>query len=306
MAALRLQPSESCFFIEDPYACNAFATLAFGITVSVLDLCIAGSASASQRPTMLGINLILARKNALREEDRLKTSVEDGKVDVCALPVEIWELIKEKLMSLSYADEFRRWELHYHPEVATDEYWTRDKRERDEQPLTLRSILLPEDSRTWHRFIEPGGVGNFVFLHDQGELVALPLVADDRTFYPSVQTQIDRDQIVPYDSLRFSRVSSSAFVLPSGARSRFRRLLASFPALAPRPVSMTISTIRSPDEDAAAAAAVDAGKDEPGEGNAGARSEASEQEDRRARERAERERASEPEWMLCAGALAHL
>ncbi|GAA5898706.1 hypothetical protein JCM8208_004737 [Rhodotorula glutinis] len=325
MAAPRLRPSESSFPQTDAHDCNAFATLAFGIVVNVLDLCLAGSASASLRPSLLGINLILARKR----KGRLETSVDDGNVDVCALPVEIWDIIKMKLTSRAYADEYRRWELYYHPDVATDEYWARDKQlERDEEPHTFASIVLPEDSSASHSFIVQGGVLKFVFLHDHGKdvdrllasfglcrplhsvvsgegwettcdldsrwVVALPLVADDRAFYPSVHTDIERD-IVAYDSVRFSRISPSTFLLPDDARGRFRRLLASFPALTPRPVPMTVSTIRTPDEDVSTAA--DTGN-QPSKGDAGPKTEACENERRRARERVERQEASEPAWML--------
>lgn len=140
--------------------CRTSAALCFGITVRVTELCLAGNAFAAVNGSLIGLDLILARKN----KGTLETSIDDDKVDVRALPTEVWELIKAALLKVSYADEYRRREVHYHgksDQASPEAYWRRDKREYDEQPLLYHNLML--DFLIFEeRFVYNGGISDII------------------------------------------------------------------------------------------------------------------------------------------------
>ncbi|GAA5852692.1 hypothetical protein JCM9279_004956 [Rhodotorula babjevae] len=293
------------------------ATLCYDITVKAVDLCIAGMAFAEIKATLLAIDLVLSRKAA----GTLATSVLPGTVDVGALPVEIWDIVKLKLCALSYVREYGRLELRYHPCLSTDEYWDEEERERAEEPLTFEHLLGTD--RAWDKFFLNEGVPDFADKHAEAVAtlleyfglcmpsptlfsktkedldwdltaawaVTIPLISDRCKVYPTIKMDVALDD-GPFSAL--SRISPAALVPPADALARFHRLLASFPAVSP--ISQASDTIRAPTE----------GVPPPVKAEEtlvwAQLSQLEKQrvlERARARERVERKEASEPGWMLC-------
>jgi len=81
--------------------CQATASLVWGCTVKVADLCLLASALPNIEPALLAIDLILAR----RRQGRLETAGGSNRVAVSAVPAEVWTMIKTELIKEALADE---------------------------------------------------------------------------------------------------------------------------------------------------------------------------------------------------------
>lgn len=136
--------------------CQSSSSLFFGVTVSTLDLCTAGAAFAHVKGTLLGVDLILAR----RAKGRLVTSVPDGKTDVRSLPAEVWQLVKVAVARVAYVDEYRHLEFRYHPCLSTDEYCEEDEVEREDAVLTFSNLIT--DDWSYDGFCAKGGLDAIV------------------------------------------------------------------------------------------------------------------------------------------------
>ncbi|GAA5943964.1 hypothetical protein JCM3775_004724 [Rhodotorula graminis] len=259
--------------------CFSTSTIWFGITVKALDLCIAAMTFVEIKPTLLAIDLILARKAA----GTLATTVVPGKVSVGALPVEVWDIAKLKLSALSYVEEYAGLEGRFHPGWSIDSYWEEDEQERAERPLTFDNLLLNEMG--FNNFFEKTNVCSFTderkkdvasllehfglclasptLISNTGEdtpwadfngawPVAIPLVGEKSQSYPTVEAGIAHDDVSAH---RVARIAPSALELPMGAAGRFRRLLAAYPAVSP--VWISSDTFRSPADTTPAAVADD-------------------------------------------------
>lgn len=139
--------------------CFASSTLFFGVTVKALDLCIAGLAFDKIKPTLLAVELIMARKG----KGRLETSVADGTTDVGALPVELFDQIAEALARKAYVDAHEDLKRRYHE----DDDWGawEQKLSGVEQDVVSFSNFL-DHGVVYDEFVYEGGVPHFVNEHE--------------------------------------------------------------------------------------------------------------------------------------------
>ncbi|GAA5907339.1 hypothetical protein JCM8208_007158 [Rhodotorula glutinis] len=249
------------------------ATFFYGITVNMIDLCFAAQAHAVIAPTLLAVDLIIAR----RSSGRLQAGGA-GRNAVCEVPVEVWSVVKEHVAREAVADkedelvrsvDDRNCMCDGCIEVAFGKQAFSDKR------FFLEELVMCNER--FDRFMAKDGLPGVFELHDQSVKDFLASYAlckphvdvlneDDRAHYdldaactvgiPLARRDDDGPSscivaVDPYDMApihRIHRFSPSAFDLPADAHERFRRLLATFPTI--RPVGLAEGTVISAQEKA--------------------------------------------------------
>jgi len=84
--------------------CTSTATLVYGITLQALELCIAAAGYTRVKPALIAVDLVRSGK----ANGTLETSTSERRTTACALPVELWDLVKRHILQQSYLDEWIR------------------------------------------------------------------------------------------------------------------------------------------------------------------------------------------------------
>ncbi|GAA5854728.1 hypothetical protein JCM9279_007007 [Rhodotorula babjevae] len=274
--------------------CKSTATLLYGLTLQALELCIAGAGYSKVKPALLAVDLIRSRK---------VNGTPERRTTACALPVELWDLVKRHILQQSYLAEWIRLQNLFRNGPSDDDCCCEgchgDNKSGFDHSLTfvhaLRGDAAVDD------FMQDGGVPSIVndnekpvidMLESFGLCLASLVRDGDKTkAYPHASTEIPHESDATH---KLYRISPSSFVLPADADSRFRRLLSSFPALVP--TSHTTGTIRPPGP---SSTVLEAPQDKAAGEERAAKKKLS-KEERRERDAEKKRAARVPGWMLVA------
>lgn len=142
--------------------CYAASTLFYGITVNAIELCTAAQGYLRVEPALLAVDLIRAR----RRDGLLKTDSPPHTGGVRAIPVELWDSIRDMIVDQSFVD---------HCEITArsydDEYWEDDEAESGAptwrlSPGSGMASLFSTNRSAWEPFMVDGGVPAFTGLNE--------------------------------------------------------------------------------------------------------------------------------------------
>ncbi|GAA5929124.1 hypothetical protein JCM3775_006741 [Rhodotorula graminis] len=293
--------------------CTSSATLVYGITLQALELCLAGAAYKAVKPALVAVDLVRARK----ANGTLHTSTPERRATVCAIPVEIWDLVERHVTRQGYLQQWLNVENAYD---WSDSDWPESEYDGPSGGDSLKFVGALQGEMSFDSFMEDGGVRSYtddcrtrvvdmleafglclatVDLISKEEssyfdfaaswAVGIPLVrdGDKAKAYPHVHAEIPHEADPSHTLVR---ISPSTFDLPTNAPVRFRRLLSSFPALVP--TSHTTGTIRPPPARPPSSSQVERDAEKKT-----VKAKLS-KEERREQEKEKKRAAREPGWML--------